>query len=77
VQWNRKSCRGVVIVGKQDRSRQTLNAIHVVLLVAVVILLGLITYNYYESGRFSFTSFIIAMLILVIISTQRVFLRGR
>ena len=47
-------------------SRQTINAVNVVFGIAVLILLGLIFYNYYLSGKFNYSSLVTAGLILLV-----------
>lgn len=62
---------------KKSISKQTFNAIHVVLFIAVILLLGLTIYNFTQTGRFSFTSFVVAVIILVVISIQRTIFKKR
>ena len=51
-----------------------LNAMHAVIMVAVVVLLALVAYNYTLSGKLSLMSVVVAMVLVVVVLTQRAFI---
>ena len=52
--------------------QKTLDAMHIVLLIGIVVLMGLTIYNYSQSGRFNFTSLLVCLVLLALIAFQRV-----
>lgn len=52
-------------------SRKSINSVTVLIVIVILILFGLTFYNYYQSGKFNFSSISIGALLLLILTMGR------
>ena len=55
----------------KTKSSHPLNALHLVLLVAIILVWALTIFNYIQDGKFNFISIIISLVVLMLIALQR------
>jgi hypothetical protein len=55
----------------KDKPSHPLNALHLVLVVAIIVLWALTIYNYIQDGKFNYISIIISLVALTLIALQR------